>query len=203
MSKRKSCVSFLSFLVLALLLSGCGQQKAAMTKTIRAQPMPFTVVSTKDTITDVSSAATFTWARGMREIHSDPHQHKAPDKDALENAIINSLRKKGYEYTWRASLGDLQVGYTVVLNDALSDQEINDRYGIQPSLSLPAPDAGRYEKGTLVIDIIDAKTGRTAWRSALQGYADLKISREERQDRLNDMVMFMLARFPPRGGVAY
>jgi PBP1b-binding outer membrane lipoprotein LpoB len=84
MSKRKPCVSFLSFLVLALLLSGCGQQKAAMTKTIRAQPMPFTVVSTKDTMTDVSSAATFTWARGMREIHSDPHQHKAPDKDAGE-----------------------------------------------------------------------------------------------------------------------
>jgi hypothetical protein len=91
----------------------------------------------------------------------------------------------------------------VVQNDALSDQEINDRYGIQPSLSLPAPDAGRYEKGTLVIDIIDAKTGRTAWRSALQGYADLKISREERQDRLDDMIMFMLARFPARGGVAY
>jgi hypothetical protein len=189
-------------MILALLLSGCGQQNAAMTKTIRAQPMPFTIVSTKDTITDVSSAATFTWARGMREIHSDPHQDKAPDKEALENAIINTLRQKGYEYTWRASLGDLHVGYTVVMNDALSDQEINDRYGIQPSLSLPAPDAARYEKGTLVIDIIDAKTGRTAWRSALQGYADLKMSREERQDRLNDMVMFMLARFPARGGVS-
>ena len=203
MSKCRPCVAFRHFLVLALLLSGCGQQKAAMTKTIRHQSLPFTVVSMKDTMADVSSAATFTWARGMREIHSDPHQNKAPDKDALENAIINSLRKKGYEYTWRASLGDLRVGYTVVMNDALSDQEINDRYGIQPSLSLPAPDAGRYEKGTLVIDIIDAKTGRTAWRSALQGYADLKISGEERQDRLNDMVMFMLARFPARGGVSY
>jgi hypothetical protein len=44
------------------------------------------------------------------------------------------------------------------------------------------------------------KTGRTAWRGALQGFADLRISKEDRQERFNDMVMFMLARFPARAG---
>lgn len=202
MSQRRQYPSFLAFLVLVLLLPGCGQQQSAMGRAIRVQPMPFTVVSTMDPMADVSSAASFTWSPRMREIHGDPHEGDVPDKDALENAITDTLRKKGYEYTWRAGLADLRVGYLVIMDGALSDKELNDRYGIQPGLNLQAPDSARYEKGTLVIDIIDMKTGRTAWRGALEGFAYLEISREDRQERLNDMVMFMLARFPARAGVS-
>ena len=111
------------------------------------------------------------------------------------------MTSKGYEYTWRSRQADLQVGYVVILDGALSDKELNSRYGIQPSLNLQAPDSVRYEKGTLVIDITDRKTGRSVWRGALQGFADLHLSKEDRQDRLNDMVRFMLARFPARAKV--
>jgi hypothetical protein len=156
-----------------------------------------------DPAADVSSAVSFTWASRMKEIHSDPHDGEVPDKDTLESAISNALQKKGYEYTWRAGLADLRVGYLVVMNGALSGREINDRFGIQPGLNLQAPDTVRYEKGTLVIDIIDVKTGGTVFRGALQGFADLEISREERQDRLNDMVAFLLARFPARAGLTH
>jgi hypothetical protein len=192
---------FLAFLALILQLTGCGQQ-SAMSRSIRAQPMPFTVVSTVDPMADVSSAVSFAWSPRMREIHGGPHEDEVPEKEALENAIGNALRKKGYEYTWRAGLADLRVGYLVVLGGALSGKEIDDRYGIQPGLDLQSPDAVRYEKGTLVIDIIDMKSGRTAWRGALQGFADLEISKQDRQERLDDMVMFMLARFPARAGFA-
>jgi hypothetical protein len=202
MSQRRQYPSFLAFLVLVLLLPGCGQQQSAMSRAIRVQPMPFTVVSTMDPMADVSSAASFTWSPRMREIHSDPHEGDVPDKEALENAISTALRKKGYEYTWRGGLADLRVGYLVIMDGALSGKEINDRYGIQPGLNLQAPDSAHYEKGTLVIDIIDMKTGRTVWRGALQGFADLEVSKKDRQERLDDMVMFMLARFPARTGVA-
>jgi hypothetical protein len=164
--------------------------------------MPFTVVSTVDPMADVSAATSFTWSPRMREIHGGQQEAEVPEKEALEHAIGNALRKKGYEYTWRAGLADLRVGYLVVLGGALSDKEINERYGIQPGLDLQAPDTVRYEKGTLVIDIIDMKTGRTTWRGALQGFADLEVSRQDRQERLDDMVMFMLARFPARAGFA-
>jgi hypothetical protein len=136
----------------------------------------------------------------MREIHSNPHEAEVLDQESLEKAISNALQKKGYEYTWRAGLADLRVGYLVVMNGVLTGKEINDRFGIQPGLNLQAPDTVRYEKGTLVIDILDMKTGRTAWRGALQGFADLRISKEDRQERFDDMVMFMLARFPARAG---
>jgi hypothetical protein len=200
MHQRRPYPPFLALLVIVLLATGCSQQQPAMGRAVRVRPMPFTAVSTMDSLVDVSSAVSFTWAPRMQEIRSDPHEAEVTDKETLENAISNALQKKGYAYTWRAGLADLRVGYLVVMNGALSGKEINDRYGIQPGLNLQAPDTVRYEKGTLVIDIIDVKTGRTAWRGALQGFADLEISREDRQERLNDMVMFMLTRFPARAG---
>ena len=203
MNQRKQYSLFLALMAFVLLLPGCSQQKPAMSREIRARPIPFTAVSTMDPMTDVSSAGSFTWASRMQEIHSDPDDNEVPDKETLEHAISNALQKKGYEYTWRAGLADLRVGYLVVMNGALSGKEINDRFGIQPGLNLQAPDNVRYEKGTLVIDIIDVKTGRTAFRGALQGFADLEISKEDRQGRLDDMVMFMLARFPARAGVTH
>jgi Domain of unknown function (DUF4136) len=203
MNQCRQHLSFLAFLAFVLLLSGCSQQKPAMSRAIHVRPMPFTAVSTMDPMADLSSAVSFSWAPRMKEIHGDPHEAEVLDKETLENAISNALQKKGYEYTWRAGLADLRVGYLVVMNGVLSGKEINDRFGIQPGLNLQAPDTVRYEKGTLVIDIIDMKTGRTAWRGALQGFADLEISKEDRQERFDDMVMFMLARFPARAGYSH
>jgi hypothetical protein len=200
MNQRSQYLPCLVILALMLLISGCSQQKPAVNRDIRVRAMPFTAVSTMDPMADVSSAASFTWASRMREIHSNPHEAEVLDQESLENAISNALQKKGYKYTWRAGLADLRVGYLVVMNGVLTGKEINDRFGIQPGLNLQAPDTVRYEKGTLVIDIVDIKTGRTAWRGALQGFADLRISKEDRQERFDDMVMFMLARFPARTG---
>jgi hypothetical protein len=203
MRSRKPDLPCLIFMMLVLALPGCAHRQPAMTQAIRAQPVPFTVVSTLDPLADVSSAASFGWAPGMREIRSDPHEDGSPDRETLENAIVNAMSKKGYEYKRRARQGDLQIGYVVVLDGAMSDKEINERYGIQPSLDLQAPDDVRYEKGTLVIDITDRDAGRSVWRGALQGFADARLSKKDRQERLNEMVMFMLARFPARSGRAH
>ena len=200
MNQRSQYLPSLAFLALVLLISGCSQQKPVVDRDIHVRAMPFTAVSTMDPTADLSSAASFTWASRMREIHSNPHEAEILDQESLENAISNAMQKKGYEYTWRRGLADLRVGYLVVMNGVLTGKEINDRFGIQPGLNLQAPDTVRYEKGTLVIDILDMKTGRTAWRGALQGFADLRISKEDRQERFDDMVMFMLARFPARAG---
>jgi len=190
-------------LALVSLLPGCARTPVAGDGTVHVRPMPFAAVSIVDPLADVSSATRFTWAPRMQEIRGDPNESELPDREALENAISGALREKGYEYTWKAGLADLKVGYLVVMNGAMSGEEISDRFGIQPGLNLQAPDDVRYEKGTLVVDIIDVKTGRTVWRGALQGFADLAVPRDDRQGRLNDMVTFMLARFPVRTGVAH
>jgi hypothetical protein len=202
MNQRRQHGILIVLLAIVPLLPGCAEAPSAAAGAVRLQPIPFTAVSTMDPLADVSSAVSFTWAPRMQEIDRDPYETGIPDREALESAITAALEKKGYEYTWRSS-ADLKVGYLVVTNDALSSEQISKRFGVQPGLNLQAPDDVRYEKGTLVVDIIDVKTGGTVWRGALQGFADLEISKEDRQERLDDMVMFMLARFPARAGLSH
>jgi hypothetical protein len=190
-------------LALVSLLPACAQTPSVGEGAVHVKPIPFAAVSIVDPLADVSSATRFTWAPRMQEIRGDPNESELPDREALENAISGALREKGYEYTWKAGLADLKVGYLVVMNGAMSGAEISGRFGIQPGLTVQAPDDIRYERGTLVVDIIDVKSGRTVWRGALQGFSDLAVSRDERQGRLNDMVAFMLARFPVRAGITH
>jgi hypothetical protein len=202
MNQRGQHAVLMAFLAIVSVLPGCAEAPSATAGAVHVMPMPFTAVSTMDPLADVSSAVRFTWAPRMREIRGDPNDAEIPDQEALETALSSALQKKGYEYTWRAGLADLKVGYLVVMNGALSGKQVSERFGIQPGLQLQAPDGLRYEKGTLVVDIIDVKTGRTVWRGTLQGFADLELPKEDRQERLNDWVAFMLARFPARAGVS-
>ena len=75
---------------------------------------------------------------------------------------------------------------------------MEDRYGVQPGLAGASPDPGRYEKGTLIITVVDRRSGLVAWRSALQGFASQNISEETRRERINDIVTRMLAGIPAR-----
>jgi len=85
-----------------------------------------------------------------------------------------------------------------VLNDARADQALAEQYGLKASVNLASPDPTRYEKGTLVIDVIERSSGLSAWRSALQGFASLDISESERRTRIHELVQRMLAGMPAR-----
>ena len=67
---------------------------------------------------------------------------------------------------------------------------------MQPGLNLNSPDPARYQKGTLVIEVTEKSTGRTAWRSALQGFAVRELGDTERRQRIGLMVDRMLAGMP-------
>ena len=90
------------------------------------------------------------------------------------------------------------VDYRVALGNPLEDERLSRRHGVQPGLQAGTPDASRYEKGTLVVNVVDNSHGRTVWSSALQGFADLDIPAHVRQQRINEIVARMLAGFPDR-----
>jgi hypothetical protein len=118
----------------------------------------------------------------------------------LQTAIIETLQAKGYHYTTVPGESDLIVDYHVAPDNALADRESLDTNDVQlqPSLNISSPDPARYEKGTLVIEVIDKSTGLTAWRSALQGFAVRELNAEERRQRIGLMVDRMLAGVPAK-----
>jgi len=54
-----------------------------------------------------------------------------------------------------------------------------------------------YEKGSLILDIIDAKNERLTWRGSIQAELDKTATPQMRAARIETAVKDMLAQFPP------
>lgn len=192
----------LAMLLAAGLLAGagCSQQQSIRQGPAGRQALPFSVVSSGDSRTDIRSAKTFAWAV------SQPLQQAAPRStpggaqlDALlQEAIVRTLQGKGYRHVASPSEGDLLVSYRVAMDDAGAGRGLGKAYGVEPSLNIDSPDPDRYEKGTLVIEVTDRPSGFTAWRSALQGFTDTGLGEAERRQRIELMVERMLAGIPAK-----
>jgi phage tail protein X len=186
--------------LLALSLIACSQQQPVSKSPAAVQAMPFNIVSAGDSRANISGATTYSWAQGMQVANAeDPRLGDARLQAYMREAISTTMAEKGYQPAAADMPGDLQVGYIITLDNAGTDSGIADAYDVvQASINVPNPDPALYEKGTLVIDIIDANTGLTAWRSALQGFASFQTSEEQRRQRIIEMVQRMLSGLPAR-----
>lgn len=188
------------FLCAALLagLYGCTHQQPVAEPPARLHAMPFNVVATGDSRTDPASAATFSWTAASAPADARPGMEDVPVNALLEEAIADTLQQKGYRYFAASGQGDLLVSYTMTLNDAAAERQLAEQYGMQADLKYSSPDPEKFEKGTLVIDIIERQSGLSAWRSSLQGFAYLQLDDMQRRQRIHGMVARMLSGLPDR-----
>jgi hypothetical protein len=193
-------VTLTAFLAIAILtVSGCSQQPPAPAQG-SIPSLPFSVVATGDSGADIRNASTFSWSRSMQQASQDQSPGNVSIDVLLQEAIIATLQDKGYRYSSVPGEGDLIVTYRAGLDTPDADREPAGMYTdqLRPSLNITSPDAGKYEKGTLDIEVTERSTGLTAWRSALQGFANLELSDAERRQRIGVMVDRMLAGVPAK-----
>ena len=187
--------------LLPLLLAGlyaCTHQQPVADEPARLHALPFNVVATGDSRADAAAASTFSWATGIEPVTGGLQTGDVSVNTLLEEAIANTLQKKGYRYAAATGQGDLLVSYAVALNDATADKQLAEKYGMQADLNFLSPEPDKFEKGTLVIDVVERKTGLSAWRSSLQGFAYLDIDQAERRQRIHSIVQRMLSGLPAR-----
>jgi hypothetical protein len=182
-----------------LAASACSQQRQTPAHG-GIQALPFSVVATGDSGADIRSASTFAWASNLHNISHEAGPGNIPLDAMLQEAIVANLQGKGYRYSEVAGEGDLIIAYQVMLgtSGASRDPAGSNATELQPSLNITSPDPGKYEKGTLVIEVTERATGITAWHSALQGFANLELSDAERRQRIRLMVDRMLAGVPAK-----
>jgi hypothetical protein len=92
---------------------------------------------------------------------------------------------------------DLQVHYHANVSERIQASHLDQPNGYCSSESCPGG-VSEYEAGTIVLDIMDVKTGRLLWRGWAQ--TDLKnlLEDEERMSRtIQDAVKRMLRQLPP------
>jgi len=143
-----------------------------------------------------ASKNTISWKPDSSFIHANERIDGESYRRLLEEAIIVTLKNKGYAFSTDPQQGDLLVSYAAGLETELSDQEITQRFGMIPGLGGKTPNQDKYEKGTIIVDIFDRKDNKSVWRGVVQGFADLKISPAERSQRLRNIMQQLMTEFP-------
>jgi hypothetical protein len=144
-----------------------------------------------DKSADFSQLHSYVWVRGTPV--ADDFNHKR-----IVEAIDKQLAAKGL----RKAEGKADAGALVAYHAAFSrNLEINGSgwggYRFGPARSGSA----RVEEilvGTLVVDVIDARTGAILWRGIASKELDVKASPEKRDKNINKAAEKLLKNYPPK-----
>lgn len=90
---------------------------------------------------------------------------------------------------------DLLIGYTLVTENTLNNQDINTRYSVTADPSGISNRKSEYEKGTVIIDVLDAETSVLVWRGAVQALANFDVSKATELNRIKLAVEKLVASF--------
>ncbi len=107
------------------------------------------------------------------------------------NAIVADLEGHGFNSSNQAKNSSFYVGFGIALENDLSDKTINEKFGVSPGL----PASEGLNKGSFLIYIEDAQTGKKVWRGAAQGFAHQELNKEQREKRAANIVQMLMKQF--------
>lgn len=151
----------------------------------------------------LGAGASYAWAPTSSAL-IDPASSAAANRitaQRLQNAIETNLAAHGYRQAPGLPVSDLTVSFHVGLKQR-SGTRIGDTgatfCGLRGCLRTwsgnPTVTAYEYTQGSLVIDLVDRRTGRLVWRAASQ---DRVAQKDLSQVRLNAIVAKMMKSLPP------
>jgi len=136
----------------------------------------------------------FSWSPNIKGVYQDNRLNHVNMDNLLKKSIESTLVKKGYLFTENVASAGYTVTYTAALKSALSDDEVLKIFGAQPGLLPSRKLDEKVEKGTLIVDVINQKTGHLHWRSIGQALARLdEIPQQYRAQRVEQFVNFLLS----------
>jgi len=188
---RKICLILKYFLIGALLASCANNQ------TTQPESMQVSFVTVHHSKLLIPVNATYQWSEGFVHQASEGRLHHIDMWSLLKQGIEQEMQNKGYRKIEQTEQADIDISFIAALTSALDDQKIQQQYGLVPGLVTQRIDHHRYEKGTLIFDVVNPKTQQLAWRTAGQALASLDdIPLAERQARIAVFVQKLLAFLP-------
>jgi predicted small secreted protein len=149
--------------------------------------------------TELTQHRTWEWAPAEERPTGDPRLDNNPMfEEHLRSAVEYQLARKGYFRTTLAGPPALRVKYHVNFNKSVDISGGSAGSGLGGSCSGDCePEAYAYEKGTLVVDLVDARTNRVAWRGWSSDNMEGIIDNQGRMEReIDRMVAAMFERMP-------
>ena len=159
-----------------------------------------------DDTTDFSSLKTFSWLHDADQPAEDVRLNDPNIRQAVRNAVEESLAAKGYVMTERQQ-ADFLVTWFGAIEQKIKKENIDHFYSPygygtlfrDPAFNTGSPQKIReYEKGTIIIDIVDPKSQKVIWRGNGSGRLAEDQPEQTVLRNLNRSVTTILAPFPAR-----
>lgn len=161
--RRITCISVLAAIVTA---AGC----AAMT-----------VSSHIERSADFDRYRTYAWSEPDTLPPGDPRLDNNPFfRDYVQGAVERQLALKGFEYVTSSESPDLLIHYHANVRRRIDVEAVDRQYGYSGT---DEPHLVEFEQGTLVVDVIDARTNKLVWRGWAQDSVAGVLDDQDRLDR--------------------
>ena len=143
---------------------------------------------------DVTRYSTYTWGPGEARATGDARLDSNPFfEERMQRAVEKQLDARGFEKS-NLEVPDLFVHYHASVR-----QEINANGADQPYVTCEDCQPYVYDAGTIVVDLIDARSGRLVWRGweerSIDGVVDDQAWMEKTVD---EAVARILGQLPDR-----
>jgi hypothetical protein len=179
-------------IITCALLSSCASKQIPPQANVQVS-----FVTVHHSVLHIPVRATYQWSTGFSRQVAAGRLHDVDMWGLLKQGIEAEMQAKGYRKIGAAEQADIHISFVAALASALDDAEIQRKYGLVPGLMVHQVDKRRYEKGTLIFDVVNPKTHKLAWRTAGQALATLdKLPVEDRKVRIAVFVKKLLAFLP-------
>jgi hypothetical protein len=141
---------------------------------------------------DFSTYHSYAWAPEDQLKTGDPRlDDNSFFLERLQTDVDNNFSWRGLEKT--AGSPDLLIHYHVNINQEINSAGLDEPYGYQCDSCEPYV----YDKGTLLLDLVDARTNKLVWRGWAEGSMDNAIDNQEfMEQRIDEAVTKILATLP-------
>jgi hypothetical protein len=145
---------------------------------------------------DFSRYRSFAWGPADTLPTGDPRLDRNTFfKDHLQGAVEKQLAQRGVAVT--AGDADLLIHYHANVTRRIDPNQADRAYGYCFGDDCPPTDIG-YDAGTIVLDMIDARTNRLVWRGWAQtDVADMLRDPDHMARTIDEAATRMLRRMPP------
>jgi hypothetical protein len=173
------------------------------TATLSACATTATVGSHVDHDLDLSRFRTFDWGPADALPTEDARLARNPAfKDRVQGAVEKGLAARGFQLIARGDTADLLIHYHANISQRINVNHADRAYGYGACARSQADcptDLVEYEAGTLVLDVVDARTNKLVWRGWARASVDGMLRKPDVMAKtINETVARILLRLPPK-----
>ncbi len=143
----------------------------------------------------ISGYQTFGWLSPLSiEARNNPLYYNELNDKRIKNAVAVQLESRNYTYSEDP---DIMIHYHIIIEDKTVMRTDPYGYYYGPYWMRSEISVYEYQEGTLIIDLMDAKTDNLVWRGWITNFLKNR-DPEKMEESINNAVRMIFAEYPYR-----